>query len=97
MDCFPKIGNQENVVFTVFWRAEATDGTHTTAAFNSQGIAYSADTSFTPYDQLTEDQVIGWVRSAMTFTQAENIEASLARGIEDMVNPPIVTPPLPWA
>jgi hypothetical protein len=97
MDCFPQMQDQTNVVFTVFWRLDATDGTHTTSAFGSQAIPYADLTGFIPYANLTQDQVIGWVQSAMYPGRVTELQANLATAIENLVNPPVVTPTLPWA
>jgi len=48
-------------------------------------------------EDLTEEQVIGWVQAAMGAEQVAALEANVAKQIEDQINPPVVTPPLPWA
>jgi hypothetical protein len=97
LDCLPSYNNKDNVVFTVFWRVDATDGQHTTSAFGSQAIPYDNLDQFTPYESLTNDQVVDWVKGVMQFQRFQDVEDSLARGIENLINPPVVTPPLPWA
>ena len=96
LDCFPNKDGKENVVFTIFWSVEASDGTHTTSAFGSQMIEFDSTGNFTPYAHLTQDQVIGWVKSVMDFNRPAEIEANLATAIENLINPPVVSPPLPW-
>jgi hypothetical protein len=51
---------------------------------------------FTPYADLTEAQVIGWVQDAMGEEVVAGYEANVAQQIADQINPPVVTPPLPW-
>jgi hypothetical protein len=97
MDCFPQMQDQTNVVFTVFWRLDATDGTHTSSVFGAQAIPYTDLTGFTPYATLTQDQVVGWVQAAMYPGRVNELEANLAIGIQNLVDPPVVTPALPWA
>jgi hypothetical protein len=97
MDCFPQMQDQANVVFTVFWRLDATDGTHTCSAFGSQAIPYADLSGFTAYATLTQDQVVGWVQAAMYPGRVNELEANLAIGIQNLVDPPVVTPALPWA
>lgn len=96
MDCFPQAQGNVNVVFTVFWRAEATDGTHISSVFGSQMVEFDPNDSFTPYENLTQEQVVGWVRSAMGFNRPEDIEFNLAKAVETLANPPVISPPLPW-
>jgi len=97
MDCLPTWQDQTNVVFTVFWRLEATDGTHTCSAFGSQAIPYADLSGFTAYATLTQDQVTSWVKSAMYPGRVDELEANLATAIQNLINPPVVTPALPWA
>jgi hypothetical protein len=54
------------------------------------------DSSFKPYDQLTEQEVIDWVKS--TPNLVENIQSTLDAQIEFQLNPPIIPEitPLPW-
>lgn len=97
IDCIPHVEGRDNVVLTVFWRVSATDGTHTTSTFGSQMIEHDPNGAFTPYDGLTNDLVIGWVKSVMTFTTPADVEENLALSIERLINPPVVTLPLPWS
>lgn len=50
--------------------------------------------SFTPYDQITEDQVIGWIEGKVDMVE---IDARLVANVEAQINPPVVELPLPWA
>lgn len=96
MNCYPSAEGQTDVVFTVHWRVNATDGTFYATAYGTVGITYVAGSPYTPYADLTQDQVIGWVQNAMGPEQVASIEASLATSIANQVNPPVVTPLLPW-
>lgn len=96
MNCYPSAEGQTDVVFTVHWRVNATDGTFYATAYGTVGITYVAGSPYTPYADLTQDQVIGWVQNAMGPEQVASIEAGLATSIANQVNPPVVTPLLPW-
>ena len=53
---------------------------------------------FIPYEDLTEEIVIGWIKETLGESEIYSIEESLARQIEHQKNPP-PTPqvtPLPW-
>lgn len=56
------------------------------------------DGEFTPYDQLSEEQVLEWVFGSLTEAQKTAIETDLANEIEAKSRPPQPTPPapLPW-
>ena len=54
--------------------------------------------SFIPYNELTNDLVLGWIKSTLGEQEIQAIEKSLADQINFQKNPP-VTPqvkPLPW-
>lgn len=97
MDAYPTHEGHTDVVFTVHWRMDGTDGEHTAGVYGSVGVTLDQGGTFTPYDQLTEAQVIGWVKDALGAEQVANCEASVAAQIEAQINPPVVTPALPWA
>lgn len=97
MDAYPEYDGETDVVFTVHWTLTGTDGTYTGYVYGSQGVSINPDEPFTPYDELTEAQVIGWVQDAMGPEQVASYEANVAQQIADQINPPVVTPPLPWA
>ena len=95
MSCYPEADGETDVVFTVGWRCNATDGTYSATQYGTVGVPYVAGDPYTPYADLTEVQVQGWVW-ANGVDQATT-EASLATNIANQVNPPVVTPPLPWS
>lgn len=97
LECYPTHEGHTNVVFTVHWRRQATDGNgHTGDVYGSQAVTLNPDEPFTPYADLTEAQVIGWLEAAFgAETLAAQITA-LDQQIEDQINPPVIRPPLPW-
>lgn len=101
LSCYPDVDNHIDVVFSAAWRVNGVDDTSGTplyaTVYGSQSIApYTEGTPFTPYADLTEPQVIGWVQDAMGESQVAAINANIEQQIENQVNPPVVTPPLPW-
>jgi len=86
-------GDLDNVVITATWRCEATGAVPLFITSDCTLPAPSGD--FTPYEDLTEEQVLGWVW-ANGVDKAE-MEAVLAARIEAQINPPVTTPPLPWS
>jgi hypothetical protein len=96
MDCYPEKDGETDVVFTVHWRCNGVDGSFSGTAYGSVAVTYTAGSPFTPYEDLTQDQVIGWAKDALGAAQVTTIEANVAAQIEAQKNPPVVTPPLPW-
>jgi hypothetical protein len=94
LDCYPTLETFENVVSTVHWRLFAAGGGCEATSYGTAALDTSSLGPFTPFDQLTEAQVVGWVRTAI---DGAAHEAALAQNIADQLAPPIVSPPLPWA
>lgn len=95
IDCYPQLDGKTDVVFTVHWRCNAADDTFNATQYGSVNVNYNPDEPYTPYADLTQDQVLGWVWS--NGVDKDATEAALAQNINDQINPPVVTPPLPWA
>ncbi len=90
--------NLNDVVFVVNWRRVATDIIDDVAiTADDYGALYVPSPSpedFTPYPDLTFDQVCGWLEAGL---DTAAIDAALAVQIENKINPPVVSLPLPWA
>jgi hypothetical protein len=95
LDCYPQADGQTDVVFTVHWTCSGTDGTYNGSVYSTCNVTYVAGTPYTPYDQLTQNQVLGWIW-ASGVDQA-SAEAAVQAQINNQINPPVVSPPLPWA
>jgi hypothetical protein len=83
-----------NVLFTV----TGVDGDNTASIDGNVQFSQTAETAdFTPYDQLTQEIVIGWINAA-TDNQA-NYYANIDGQIASIVNPPVspANTALPWA
>jgi len=96
MDCKPQEDGKTDVVMTVHWRLNGTDGTYNATVYSTVGLTYTAGSPFTPYADLTQDLVIGWVKDALGLDQVTTFETNVAAQIEAQINPSVVTPALPW-
>ena len=97
MDCYPEADNEIEVVFNVHWTLRGTEAGFMGSVYSTQEVPAPSGANFTPYDQLTEAQVVGWVQTAMGPEQVAAYEQDIATQINDQVYPPVITPPLPWA
>lgn len=93
MQCAVQQDGQKDVVITAAWRCNGSDGTYNATVYGSCGFTYTGG-DFTPYDQLTQDQVLGWCWASGVDKDAT--EANIETEIEVQKNPPVVTLPLPW-
>jgi hypothetical protein len=96
MDAYPELDGETDVVFTVHWTLNGTDGTYAGGVYGSVGVSVDPDAPFVPYADLTEAQVIGWVKDALGEDAVVAYEANVAEQITNQNNPPVVNPPLPW-
>jgi len=94
LDCYPQYDNQTDVVFTVHWTCSGTDGTYNGSVYSTCSVTYVAGTPYTPYDQLTQDQVLGWIWAGGV--DQASAEAAVQAQIDNAKNPPVITPALPW-
>jgi len=94
----PSEGQLANVVVTAAWRCDGeqiSDGiTYTGTCFSTASVVAPDPSSFIPYPNLTEDEVLQWVWNSGVDKVA--VEASVQRQIDDKINPPVITPNLPW-
>ena len=89
----PTEGSLTDVVITADWRCNGTDETYSGTCYGSCSFAPPTG-SFTPYEDLTQDQVLGWCYE--NGVDKTGIEANVTQQIENQVNPPVVVLPLPW-
>ena len=93
MPAYPKAEGETDVVFQVNWQCQAIDGNYQADTFGSVPVTYQAGTPFTPYNQLTQEQVWSWINPSINRPE---VEANLQMLIDAEKNPPVVNPPLPW-
>ena len=53
----------DGFVFTGHYTVSAADGTYTAGAYGS--IGFERPENLVPYDELTQDEVISWVKEAL--------------------------------
>jgi hypothetical protein len=96
MSCYPLYNTENDVVFQVLWTLTGTNGVQTSSYSASTILPVPQGDDFTPYNELTEPQVIGWVETQTDPEYLANAHQWIADDIAAKENPPVVTPPLPW-
>jgi len=94
LDCYPHADGQADVVFTVHWTCAGTDGTYNASVYSTCSVP-APSVNFTPYEDLTQEQVLQWVWD--NGVDKDATEAAVQQQIDNQINPPMVTPPLPWS
>jgi len=103
IEAYPTLETYENVVSKVDWRCTATDDAtppHTAIRYGIQPINFvapTANTTFTPFDQLTEEVVMTWVQSSIGEMMISSIYAGLDNDINRQLTPQPVKFGLPWS
>jgi hypothetical protein len=90
----PIEGSNTDVVITADWRCNGSQESFSGTCYGSTSFAPPSGSGFTPYADLTEQQVLDWCY-ANGVDQAA-IEANVTLQIENQINPPVVSLPLPW-
>ena len=101
MQTTPTTATPPETVITAGWRCngvqvEGSGDTAKTYNATSYGTATfpAPEGTFTPYDQLTQTQVLGWCYA--NGVDQTRVEANVQEAIDNQINPPVITPPLPW-
>jgi hypothetical protein len=89
----PTEGSLADVVITADWRCNGTQDNYSGTCYGS--CSFQPPTGeFTPYEDLTQEQVLNWCYENGVDKTA--IEANVTQQIENQIDPPVVTLPLPW-
>jgi hypothetical protein len=94
LDCVPQTAEGADFVVTVHWSCNGVDGDYSGSVYSTCSFAVVQGEAFTPYADLTQDQVLGWVWANGVDKAAT--EAAVEQQVANQINPPIVSPPLPW-
>lgn len=95
MECYPQEGGEADVVFNVHWTCNKLQDGFIGSAYSTCTVPTPSGDNFTPYSDLTKEQVLGWIWSNGVDKTATEILVQTQ--IDNQINPPVVTPPLPWA
>ena len=94
MQCKPTEGSYIDVVISAGWRCNGIQDAYKATMLGS-AIFPMPEGAFTPYDQLTQEQVLEWVWASGI--SKVDVEAGVQAQIDNAINPPVVQLPLPWA
>ena len=102
---YPTKDGKSKVVYEVSWRCNGTeekdDETYSSSAAGNNMITYDADASFTAFDDLTEEQVLGWIwddENDMSKVVKADIEANVQASVDEHITPTsVVGVPSKWS
>lgn len=102
LDCYPTYSGMKDYVFTVHWDCLAyysgiSGGPYYGRTYSCTAVPSTATSGdYTPYENLQESQVLNWVWDVIGTGAKYDYEKGATDEILYQINPPIVTPPLPW-
>jgi hypothetical protein len=93
------IAGEQNYVVIANYEVVGVDGTYTASLSNIARFSTENVDNFTPYEDLTNEIVIGWIQAELGVDGVSNLEACIQGQIDSQINPPVVpqNTPLPWA
>ncbi len=92
------VGSESDYVVQIYWTKTGTDENGNTGTF-SGATPFDPNPDqpdFIPYDQLTQEIVLGWIQPLVIDSYQEHVDGVIAAQIAAKINP-ITQPPLPWA
>ena len=84
----------DGFVFTAHYTVDAKNDAYSAGAYGS--IGFERPENLIPYSDLTEDEVIGWVKDALGADKVDEVEAALQNQIDQQRNPTQAAG-VPWA
>ena len=98
LSAYPSTEGETDVVFTVHWVLNGTDGNgHNGSVYGTVPVTYVAGDPFTPYADLTEAQVQSWTTTTLGAEQVAALEANINAQIQQQITPTSVNLPPPWS
>lgn len=96
IDCISQLGDLSNVVYTIHWRVYVSEGDNVASVYGSNEIEISSESTFIPYEQLTEEVVLGWTFGALGEDGKATAELGATSALEQMLAPKIISNDVPW-
>lgn len=93
MECKVKEADLSDVVILVHWRYNATSEEYFAETYGATSVGLPTGEDFTPYAELTKDQVTGWLEGIL---DVPAMQLQLETNIELQINPIDVTLPPPF-
>ena len=93
------IAGEQNYVVIANYEVVGVDGTYSASLSNIARFSTASMSPFIPYEDLTNDIVVGWIQDELGVDGVSNLEACIQGQIDSQINPPVVpqNTPLPWA
>ena len=93
VDVYPANGDYTDVVYNVHWIVTGEDEDANVSATNigTQVLDTSDITDFIPFNELTNEEVVAWVKSAIGEEMVSELENNIEKEISEKKNPTSIT------
>jgi hypothetical protein len=93
----PQLEGMDNVLVHVRWSKTGTDANGTTGIFQgATPLSLPTSGSFTPYEELTKEQVLGWVQAVVIGTYEQHVNEQIQKQITKKNDPWADVTEAPW-
>jgi len=93
-------GTNVNAVVQTYWKKTGKDSADHEGTFSGATpfttTTMPAGAVFVPFDQLTEEIVLGWVKAVVVGGYEEHVNAQIAKQIDEKINT-VTEAKMPWA
>jgi hypothetical protein len=97
INTIPSENNLESVVKVVHWKVRGVDGDLSAELNGSIALNKPDPVNFVPFEEITEEEVISWVKGTIGEDMTAAAEADVAAQILYKTQQQPVASPLPWA
>ena len=98
VDVHPTEGSETDVVYNVHWivtgisdELDPEGNAYQSTSIGTQIVPLDPESEFIPFEDLTNEIVVDWTKSAMGAEQVTSIEAGIQQAIDLEINPTSVT------
>jgi len=96
--CIPDLEGKLDYVTIANFTCSKQDGENTGTVFNAAEFSVNPEkVDYVPFDELTEDKVIEWVKDELGAETVANFYSAIDEQIANKINPLTNNPELPWA
>lgn len=98
LETYPSLDGKVDALCTVHWRLAGQEGDVLVELAGATGLNQtSTEEDFIPYEDLTKEMVVQWVKDTLGESAVDDIEAAIAGEIQHRTAPKVVPREVPWS
>ena len=94
MQAYKEIDGETNVVFSIMWSLVGSENGFTTSCPVTTYVPYTAGQPFTPYADLTQEQIFAWIDQYTPLAQIQAFQNTVSFSLQQQQQQE--DPALPW-